>query len=260
MPHRFSPMLSWLGRLQPTAGRRRRGSRSRSAGPRLRPRLELLESRRVLAITDLASLVGTVFNDQDGDGLQGAAEPAVAGATVELYRDVDGSGTLDTNVDALLQTSAPTGVDGRYELTGLEAGDYLLRQVPGGGLNPSAADAVRAVMLSDHELLNAITHHVVIPDKLAQELLQRSRSDACSDGDWLDALLRQVRELPANVDGQMFPRIAASKALGEVFEEAIEFRFQEPDLLSVHARSSITSAGGNSLVNLANPSKAKIAL
>src|ERR1700728_236624 len=122
------------------------------------------------------------------------------------------------------------------------------------------ADAVGAGMLSGDELLYAITHFVVVPNELTQELLECAWSHARVDGDRLDALLGQIGELPADVDRQVFACVAASEGLGGMVQEIVQFRLQEPDLLSVHALSSITSAGEHSLVNLADPCKAKLAL
>jgi hypothetical protein len=115
-------------------------------------------------------------------------------------------------------------------------------------------------MLGHYELLHAIAHLVVVPDELAQELLQSSRSHARGQSDRLHAFLWEIRELPANVGCQMLTSITPCKALGKMFQEIVQFWLQEPNLLSIHAMSSITSAGEHSLVNLADPGKAKLAL
>ncbi len=46
-----------------------------------------------------ASLGDKVWKDLDGDGLQGADEPSVAGITVNLWTDDDGDGNPDTQID-----------------------------------------------------------------------------------------------------------------------------------------------------------------
>ena len=98
-------------------------------------------------------------------------------------------------------------------------------------------------MLSGDELLYAIAHLVVVPNELTQELLECARSHTRVEGDRLHALFGQIGELPAHVDRQVFACVAASEAFGEMLQEVLQLRFQEPDLLSVHAMSSITSAG-----------------
>ncbi len=60
-----------------------------------------------------SSLSGTVWNDGDRDGVRGAAEPVIPGATVTLL-DADGAVVATTITDAA----------GRYVFTGLHSGDY----------------------------------------------------------------------------------------------------------------------------------------
>ena len=76
-----------------------------------------------------ATIGDTVFNDLDGDGIQDAGEPGIAGATVKLL-DADGN-ELD---------STTTGSDGSYEFAGLTPGDYKVMFVqPDGfeGVSPA---------------------------------------------------------------------------------------------------------------------------
>jgi len=51
------------------------------------------------AATDLASILGTVFDDFSGNGLDPGEE--VVGATIELYRD-DGDGSFERATDDVL--------------------------------------------------------------------------------------------------------------------------------------------------------------
>ncbi|MCA9209538.1 MAG: hypothetical protein KDA55_14335, partial [Planctomycetales bacterium] len=66
--------------------RRRQEARRRLVG------FEPLEGRRVLAATDLASILGLVFDDATGNGYTAGEE--VVGATVNLYAD-DGDGVFE---------------------------------------------------------------------------------------------------------------------------------------------------------------------
>ncbi|MGH1505186.1 MAG: SdrD B-like domain-containing protein, partial [Acidimicrobiales bacterium] len=64
----------------------------------------------------LATLGDTIFNDQNGDGVQDATDPGLAGVTVEL---LDGTGTvIATDV---------TDAAGNYLFPGLTAGTYTVR-------------------------------------------------------------------------------------------------------------------------------------
>jgi uncharacterized repeat protein (TIGR01451 family) len=75
-----------------------------------------------LASTARAALGDFVWEDQDGDGLQDAGEPGLAGVTVRL---LDAAGNL-------LRT-ATTGTGGSYLFEDLEAGDYGVGFVPPAG-------------------------------------------------------------------------------------------------------------------------------
>ena len=86
--------------------------------------LENLESRRLLAATDLASVSGLIYDDFSGDGYQAGEE--IAGASVSLYRDT-GDGSFQPSVDALVGT-ATTAADGRYQFTRMTSGNYFVVQ------------------------------------------------------------------------------------------------------------------------------------
>ncbi|MBP7275442.1 MAG: choice-of-anchor A family protein, partial [Kiritimatiellae bacterium] len=79
-------------------------------------------------LTDTTPLNGRigdyVWNDLDGDGVQDAGEPGLAGATVELYQDSNGNGVIDA--EDLLVGTRVTGANGQYLFTGVTAGSYLV--------------------------------------------------------------------------------------------------------------------------------------
>ena len=54
-----------------------------------------------------------------------------------------------------------------------------------------------AGVLGGHVLLQPIAYPVFVPLELAEELLQRPRCNTRFKGNGLDALLRQIGELPA---------------------------------------------------------------
>jgi uncharacterized protein (DUF2141 family) len=68
---------------------------------------------------------GSVFNDLDGDGDQGPAEPSLAGAPVELV-DCGPDQTCGTDDDTVVATGT-TDDEGRYSFHGVGPGRYLVR-------------------------------------------------------------------------------------------------------------------------------------
>lgn len=67
----------------------------------------------------------TVFNDIDGSGLQNGTEPGISGASVLLYRDVNGNGAFEPGgADGAPVGSLVTDANGRYLFTGLTNGSY----------------------------------------------------------------------------------------------------------------------------------------
>lgn len=78
-----------------------------------------------------AGLTGTraafgdyVFEDLDGDGVQDATEPGIAGATVNLYFDTDNNGSISGTESTTPVATAITDGDGRYQFGNLVAGNY----------------------------------------------------------------------------------------------------------------------------------------
>jgi uncharacterized repeat protein (TIGR01451 family) len=110
-------------------------------------RLEPLEGRALMAITDLASLSGRVFKDVTGDGFTLGEQ--VVGATVQLFVD-DGDGVFEPGAgDAAFSTpSATTDANGIYRFNRLSAGSYWVRQT---------AQTVGSVTLAESRNLVVIT-------------------------------------------------------------------------------------------------------
>ncbi|MCR4437668.1 MAG: SdrD B-like domain-containing protein [bacterium] len=71
------------------------------------------------------SIGDQVFEDVDGDGVPEAGEPGIARVVLKLYRDTDGSGTLDAAADELVASTA-TSESGSYQFTGLVPGVYFV--------------------------------------------------------------------------------------------------------------------------------------
>ncbi|MFT3846186.1 MAG: SdrD B-like domain-containing protein [Lacibacter sp.] len=87
-------------------------------------------------ITSTRSALGNyVWMDEDGDGVQDAGEPGVAGVTVTLYRPGFGpDGIASTADDALPVASMITDQNGQYLFSNLLAGTYEAEfsTIPGG--------------------------------------------------------------------------------------------------------------------------------
>lgn len=102
-----------------------RHNRQRKQERRRHLRVESLESRRLLAVTDLAFISGTVFKDITGDGLTPGEE--VSGALVRLYDDANGDGLL-SSADGAPIAVTNSGSGGAYQFSNLTAGDYIVEQ------------------------------------------------------------------------------------------------------------------------------------
>ncbi|MHC4500613.1 MAG: right-handed parallel beta-helix repeat-containing protein, partial [Planctomycetota bacterium] len=73
------------------------------------------------------SIHGYKFEDINGNGMDDI-EPRLEGWVIELYLD-DGDGSFEPFGDDALISAQVTGADGSYEFTGLEPGDYWVREV-----------------------------------------------------------------------------------------------------------------------------------
>jgi hypothetical protein len=124
-------------------------SQSRSARSQRSPRLvggsfiEQLEGRQLLSVT----ISGTVKRDVTGNGLT-ADDNALSGASVKLFRDVNGNGTLDAADGASIATQT-TGANGNFSFGGLSTGKYLLSD------NVASGQVRTAPLLSNTIAVNA---------------------------------------------------------------------------------------------------------
>ncbi|NNL14669.1 MAG: hypothetical protein HKO82_13395, partial [Acidimicrobiia bacterium] len=76
-----------------------------------------------------------VWLDLDGDGVQdGGVEAGISGVTVDLYLDVDGSGTVSAG-DTLIGTETTDGT-GAYDFTDLVPDDYVVTVTDTGAVIP----------------------------------------------------------------------------------------------------------------------------
>jgi len=85
----------------------------------------------VTKVTQTRTLDGRVWSDTDGDGVQDAAEPGVAGAVAEVFQSFD---TTVGNADDVSWGQTATDVTGSYSVSGLYEGldYYLVFRTPAG--------------------------------------------------------------------------------------------------------------------------------
>src|SRR5262249_6125100 len=79
-----------------------------------------------------------VWNDGNGNGVQDASEPGVAGATVELFDPVDG---IAGNGNDVLVGARVTDGGGQYSFGNLNSGSYYLTFHAPSGYRFTTADA-----------------------------------------------------------------------------------------------------------------------
>ncbi|WP_417749945.1 SdrD B-like domain-containing protein [Rosistilla oblonga] len=113
-------------------------------------RAEALESRLPLA-SDFGGVIGTVYNDQTGDGLTGDDLPPTAAVTLHLYRD-GGDGVLSssgggTAGDDTFVATQTTDASGDYAFDRLTAGTYFVERVlPTGFIERSGENTVQVTI------------------------------------------------------------------------------------------------------------------
>lgn len=91
------------------------------------------------------SLSGTLWNDLDGNGLRGDAEPSLSGW--QVYQDANNNGTLDAG-----ERVASTDSDGLYTLSPLAYGTQTIREVvPAGWVSVAPAASSISVKLLNGE-------------------------------------------------------------------------------------------------------------
>jgi hypothetical protein len=76
------------------------------------------------------SIGSTVFIDTDNDGVHDTTEAGLAGATVKLYFDADGNGTIDGAETTAIATAPITTSSGEYYFGDLAPGNYVVGVTP----------------------------------------------------------------------------------------------------------------------------------
>ncbi len=101
-------------------------------------RLELLEDRRVLA-SNLGMIEGIVYDDLNSNGVIDTGETGLSGVTVQISGGALGSPMTDV-----------TDSSGAYSFSGLDAGTYMVEQVPPPptGYTPATGASPQTVTIS----------------------------------------------------------------------------------------------------------------
>ena len=76
-------------------------------------------------------------------------------------------------------------------------------------------DAVRAGVVAGDDVVQSPPQRVLVPLVAGEELLEGARRDAGGQGDRLDALLGEVGQLAADVDGEVLAGVATGEAVLE---------------------------------------------
>ncbi len=140
-----------------------------------------------------AALGDRVWNDADADGLQDSGELGIAGAKVELVRDVNGNGAIEAN--EVLSTTT-TDANGNYRFTGLMPGlQYQVRFTqPTGfdGISPRKVDGSSTSgtnsdgLLSDVVVLKAGEYNQTIDAGFHKKTVVPPTTVSLGDRVWLD--------------------------------------------------------------------------
>jgi len=86
-------------------------------------------TRHDLGLARPGHIVGVVFEDANGNGIQDANEGGLADVVTHLHRDADGDGNLDAE-DALLESTRTEPNEGAFAFLGYLPGRYLLAVIP----------------------------------------------------------------------------------------------------------------------------------
>lgn len=136
----------------------------------------------------------TIFDDLDGDGLEGVAEPGLDGVTVELVDS--GNNVVDTDVTD----------DGAYEFTGVPPGDYTVRVVTStlaAGYAQTTAAAVASVSVESDDAIDTVDLGFTRPSTIGDFIWHDLDADGVFDAGEpaLDGVTVNVYDAGLNIVG-----------------------------------------------------------
>ena len=104
------------------------------------------------------------------------------------------------------------------------------------------ADRHAGRVLGRDDLLDSIAHALLVPGQVREKLLQLPRRRPGLERHRLDALPRQVRQLPPRIRGQIALGLIL-KTVREPGQKRLQLRPQFPQRLRIHAQSPISPSG-----------------
>jgi hypothetical protein len=128
--------------------------------------LESLEDRRLLALTDLAAIEGTLFYK-----LPGNVDQPIPGEVVSLYQDANANGIFDDGTDPLRDTRLTDG-NGYYRFEDLTTGTYFVVQPPepSGNIHPAPVPTIVTIVITPSDA--AGTAGILVDDFEEPQFLQ----------------------------------------------------------------------------------------
>src|SRR5436190_4572032 len=97
------------------------------------------------------------------------------------------------------------------------------------------SDRVSTGVITRNAPLQRVDQLLLVPFQRIEKLLQRPRRDTGGQGDRLDALAIQLRQLALDVRAQVLARVLTAKAIIKLMKELFQLRFQATNLGGVHA-------------------------
>ena len=108
---------------------------------RCRPAVEALEHRTLLSGAAAGTIRGLVFNDADDNGRRSRREAGVAG--ISVFIDGNANGTVDVGEGATV-----TAADGSFEFSGVALGSHEVRATPPPDMRAGARGATAEAVLT----------------------------------------------------------------------------------------------------------------
>lgn len=96
------------------------------------------------------------------------------------------------------------------------------------------ANSLRMSVIASYNPLDSISYALLVPLGRSEKALQRSRRYASRQSDGFYTFSRQVRDLPADVGSQFFPRLTSGEAIVEFSQESLQFFAHIFDSFDVH--------------------------
>lgn len=144
------------------------------------------------------SISGVAWNDLSNDGVKDAGESGASGWVI--YLDTDANGQLDGG-----EPTAITDASGGYSFSGLEPGDYTIREVQQGGWDQTypVADHWFVTVMSGQDVVDRdFGNHEIMPGSISGQLWNDLSNDGVKDSGE-SGVQGWVVYLDTNTNGQL---------------------------------------------------------